>query len=213
MKKRRVALVIMILIAVGGALSLLIKYREYLFEKYEWHRVGQRAEKRYKELFGKFSKHEKLSSMEVGEIATYFQLKGRYDEGINILKEIQKAQDDYPAFFSLSGLYAYKARTLSPSDERKRLVSMFYNNMMEGFRKIPERPLAYYMRGVAYGVLGCTEKSVEDFNRAIEDSKASKIVMSGDGAYVDRERFVSIVERDIATYKNFTGDCLLEEKM
>lgn len=84
---------------------------------------------------------------------------------------------------------------------------------MEGFRKVPEKPLAYYMRGVAYGLLGCTEKSVEDFKRAIEESKASKIIMLGDGAYVDRERFVSMVERNIATYKNFRGDCLLEEKM
>ena len=210
--KRRVTLVIIILVVVG-ALILIIEEREYLFEKYEWHRVGERAEKRYKELMGKFRKNEKLSSTEIGEIAAYFQLTGRYDEGINVLKEIQKAHDDYGAFLSLSGLYAYKARTLSGSDERKKLVSMSYNNMMEGFRKVPEKPLAYYMRGVAYGLLGCTEKSVEDFKRAIEESKASKIIMLGDGAYVDRERFVSMVERNIATYKNFRGDCLLEEKM
>jgi tetratricopeptide (TPR) repeat protein len=208
-KERKVIFAIIALV-ITGAFVFIIKNREYFLEKYEWYKAEGRAEKRYKELMGKVEKKEKLSSMEIGEVAAYFQLAAKYDEGIRVLEGIKKQQDDYDVYFSLSGLHAYKARTIRSVDERKELALISRDYMMEGFRRVPEKPLAYYLRGKAYGVLGCVEMSVEDFTKAIEESKAVSPVLLGDGLYVDRERFISMVQRDIDNYKKFTGDCLLQ---
>jgi tetratricopeptide (TPR) repeat protein len=208
MKKRKVIFPVIVLV-IAGAFVFIIKNRDYFFEKYEWYKAEERAGKRCKELMGKAERKEKLSSMEVGEIAAYFQLASKYDEGIRALEEIKKQQDDYVVYFSLSGLHAYRARATRSVDERKELALISRDYMMEGFRRVPEKPLAYHLRGKAYGLLGCTELSVDDFNRAIEESKGADKIMFGDGFYVDRQRFVSIVEQDIDNYKRFTGDCLL----
>jgi len=208
MNRRKFMFGIIGLVIAGGLVLIAINIDHFL-EKYEWHKAEKRAEKRYKELMAKFEKNAKLSPMEIGEIAGYFQITSKYDEGIRVLENIRKYSDNYDVYFSLSGLYGYKARTIHLPDEKEKLASISYGYMMEGFRKVPEKPFAYYLRGMAYGVLGCTEKSVEDFNKAIEESKRADKIMFGEGIYIDRQRFVAIVERDIKSYKEVRSNCLL----
>jgi tetratricopeptide (TPR) repeat protein len=209
MRDRRVVLGIIIL-SVVILVVLIIKNPGFLTGKYEWYKAEKISEKRQKEIMEKFDKNKKLNSVEIGEIAAYFLLKQKYDEGIKKLKDIQSRQDNYAVYFNLSAMYAYKAMTLGPSDEKIRLVSISHDYLMKGFTKVPDKSLAYYLRGKAYGVLGCSEMAVEDFHKAIEESKAFKIILLGDDLYVARQKFVEIVEEDIVNYKQFKGNCLIE---
>ncbi|MBI5043379.1 MAG: hypothetical protein HZC10_06040 [Nitrospirae bacterium] len=209
---KKIIIYSIILIILGGITIVVLKKHEYIYNKYEWYLAEKRTEKRHQELIEKIRNNKTLTRDEINSIGVYYHLASKYDEGIKILEEILKRQDVYEIYFSLSTLYGYKARTFKSTDEgeRKRLISTSYNYLMEGFKKVPERPRAYHLRGMIYIYLGCPESAIEDFNIAIEKSKKAKIIMLDEGVYLDQQRFIDMVKKDMERYKEYKNDCLFK---
>lgn len=208
-KKKTIIISVSILL-LFVAILLVIKNFDSVVNRYEWHKVDKMAEKEHAELIGKVKAGQQLTSSEIGRIATYYYLNSKYDEGISVLQEVLKRQDAYMAYFELSGLHAEKAKMNEPADVKSSLVAKSRDYLVQGFEKVPDKALAFYMRGKAYALLGCFDMSISDLNRAIEVSKKTKTTMLTDGVYVDQKRFAEVVEKDIAEFKKGHNACLLD---
>ncbi len=210
MKKRTIIVGASILL-IFFVIWLLIKKFDYVSNQYQLHKVDNMAEKEHSGLIAKFKAGQQLTSSEIGRIATYYYLNLKYDEGIGIMQEILKRQDAYMAYFQLSGFYAEKAKMNEPADIKRSLISKSRDYLVQGFEKVPDKALAFYMRGKAYALLGCLDMSISDLNRAVEESKKAKTTMLTDGVYVDQKRFAEVVEKDIAEFKKGQNACLLND--
>jgi len=208
--KKKTIIVSAIILLLVVAILLLIKNPGYVFDRYERQKVDKMAEKEHAELIGKVKAGQQLTSSEIGRIATYYYLSSKYDEGISILQEVLRRQDAYMAYFQLSGLYAEKAKMNEPADVKSSLVAKSRDYLAQGFEKVPDKALAFYMRGKAYALLGCLDMSINDLNQAVEESKKAKTTMLTDGVYVDQKKFAEVVEKDIAEFKKGHSACLLD---
>ena len=115
------------------------------------------------------------------------------------------------AYFGLSQLYAEKASMKTSTDAHRDFISKSFNYLTDGFNKVPDKTLAYYTRGKAYAMLGCSEPYMNDLKKALEESKKNKTIMLADGFYVDQIRFAEVIEKDINRGKDWQGACLLDE--
>jgi tetratricopeptide (TPR) repeat protein len=210
MKKKTVLVSAVILLTVL-AILLIVKNLDYLVNKYQWHKADIAAETRHDETLKKFKAGQKLSSTEINQLIAYYSLTSKEDEGINLLQEILRKQDSYMAYFGLSQLYAAKAEMKASPDAHRDFISKSFNYLTEGFGKVPDKALAYYTRGTAYAILGCSEPYMNDLKKALEESKKVKTVMLAEGFYVDQIRFAEVIEKDINRHKDWHGTCLLDE--
>jgi hypothetical protein len=209
--KKKTVLVSVIILLTGGAILLLVKNLDYLVNKYQWHKADIAAETRHDETLKKFKAGQALSSTEINQLIAYYSLTSKEDEGINLLQEILQKQDSYMAYFGLSQLYAAKAEKKASPDARRDFISQSFNYLTEGFNKVPDKALAYYTRGTAYAILGCSEPYMNDLKKALDESKKAKTIMLADGFYVDQIRFAEVIEKKMSQQKNWQGTCLLDE--
>jgi hypothetical protein len=208
MKKKTIIIISVLLIS--AVVLLVVKNVDYLVNKYEWHRSDIKAETSYDESIKKFKAGQKLTTSEISQLIAYFNLSSKEDEGINFLKEILQRQDSYIAYFGLSQLYAAKARMKSTPEAHLDSISNSSNYLSEGFKKVPDKALAYYTRGFAYAFLGCSDLYMTDLKKAIEESINTKTVMIDDGIYVDQAKFAESVQKRMNQKRNY-GPCLLDE--
>ncbi len=210
MKKNKTIIIVVVLL-VFLAIVLVVKNLDRFVNWYQWHKADIAADTRHDESLKKFKSGQKLSSTEINQLIAYYQLTSKEDEGINLLQEILQKQDSYMAYFGLSQLYASKANIIKSQVDRRDLVSKSFKYLNEGFGKVPDKALAYYTRGTAYGILGCSELHMNDLKRALDESKKTKTVMLADGIYVDQTRFEEFIEKEMNRLKNWHGTCLLDE--
>jgi hypothetical protein len=210
LKKNKTVILIAVLFAFV-ALVIVVKNLDRLINWYQWRKADIGAETRHEETLKKFKSGQKLSSTEINQLIAYYYLTSKEDEGINLLQEILQKQDSYMACFGLSQLYAAKANTSSSSDSRRDSISKSFNYLTEGFNKVPDKTLAYYTRGTAYAILGCSKPYMDDLKKALDESTKQKTIMLADGFCVDQTRFAEVIERDIERHKEWQGTCLLDE--
>ena len=209
--KRKTVIISAVLLLAFGAILLVVKNLDYLVNRYQWHKADVAAETRRDESLEKFKSGQKLSSTEINQLIAYYYLTSKDDEGISLLQEILKKQDSYMAYFGLSQLYASKTSMETSQDARRDFISKSFNYLTEGFSKVPDKALAYYTRGTAYAILGCSKPYLKDMKKALEESKKAKTIMLADGFYVDQIRFAEVIEKDIDRHKNWQRTCLLDE--
>jgi tetratricopeptide (TPR) repeat protein len=208
--KKNKTIIIIALVALV-AIALVVKNLDRLVNWYQWRKADIGAETRHDESLKKFKSGQKLSSTEINQLIAYYQVTEKDDEGINLLQEILQKQDSYMAYFGLSELYASKANSKASQNDRRNFISKSFNYLNEGFNKVPDKALAYYTRGTAYAILGCSEPYMSDLKKALEESKKAKTVMLADGFYVDQIRFAEFIEKDMNRHKTWQGNCLLDE--
>jgi tetratricopeptide (TPR) repeat protein len=209
--KKKTVIISSILFLIFGAILLFVKNLDYLVKKYEWHKADIQAEKRHNESLKKFKTGQKLTSDEIGQLVVYYYFTSKEDEGIKLLQEILQRQDSYVTYFGLSELYAFKANMKAAPDAHRDFISKSFSYLTEGFNKVPDKALAYYTRGKAYAILGCSEPYMNDLKQSLEESKKAKTIMLEDGVYVDQIRFAEVIEKDISHHKNWQGTCFLDE--
>ena len=210
--KKKTIIISAVLLLTFGAILLVVKNLDYLVNRYQWHKADIAAETRHDETLKKFKSGQKLSSTEINQLMAYYYLESKEDEGIILLQEILEKQDSYMAYFGLSQLYASKANIMKTSqDARRDFISKSFKYLTEGFNKVPDKALAYYTRGMAYAILGCSEPYLKDLKKALEESKKAKTIMIADGFYVDQIRFAEVIGKDINRHKDWQATCLLDE--
>ncbi len=210
MKKNRTPIIIVVLLALGVIL-LVVKNLDYLVERYQWHKADIATETRHDETLKRYKAGNKLSSTEISQLVAYYYLTSKEDEGIKLLQEIREKQDSYMAYFGLSELYVVKANLEKSVEPHREFISKAYNSLSEGFNKVPDKTLAYFMRAKGYAILGCSEPYMSDIKKSLEESKKVKMVMLADGFYVDQTRFAEAVGNETRQHKDWQGTCLLDE--
>jgi len=210
LKKNKTAIIVALIIAFV-AIVLVYKNLDRLVDWYQWRKADIATDTRHNETLKKFKAGNKLSSTEISQLAAYYYLTSKEDEGIKLLQEIREKQDSYMAYFGLSELYVVKASMEKSVEPHREFISKAYNFLSEGFNKVPDKTLAYFMRAKGYAILGCSEPYMADIKKSLEESKKVKTVMLADGFYVDQPRFAEAVENETKQHKDWQATCLLDE--
>lgn len=209
MKKNKTIIIIVFVALV--AIVLVVKNLDRFVNWYQWRKSDIGAETRHDETLKKFKTGNKLSSTDISQLVAYYYLTSKEDEGIKLLEEIRAKQDSYMAYFGLSELYVVKANIEKSVEPHREFISKAYNYLSEGFNKVPDKTLAYFMRAKGYAILGCSEPYKDDIKKSLEESKKVKTVMLADGFYVDQTRFAEAVENETKQHKDWQATCLLYE--
>jgi len=208
--KKNKTVIVAVLIAFV-AIVLVVKNLDRLVDWYQWRKADIGAQTKHGETLQKFMTGNKLSSTEISQLVAYYYLTSKEDEGIELFQEIRQKQDSYMAYFGLSELYVVKANIEKSVELHREFILKAYNYLSEGFNKVPDKTLAYFMRAKGYAILGCSEPYKDDIKKSLEESKKVKTVMLADGFYVDQTRFAEAVENETKQHKDWQGTCLLDE--
>lgn len=212
---KKIIIFSIIILIISGMGLFVIKNSEYIFKKYKWYRVEKEAEKRYKELIEKSKSNQILTSDELNQIAVYYNLASKYDEGIKFLEQLKDSEDykieKYLIYFKLSGFYTAKAKEAPKIQERQMMIRKADEYLNIGFSNTPEKALSYYLRAKGYEMMGCMKKAKADLQEAINIAKSKDTIFFEEGIYLDRKRFIQFVGADLDRVKILKDDCILEK--
>lgn len=212
--KKKIIFGILILI-LGGVVIFVVKNFDHIFKKYEWYRIEKEAEEKHKKIIEKFKNNQILTSDEVNQIAAYYSLASKYDEGIKFLEQIKDSEDykseRYLIYFKLSGFYTAKAKETPKIQEKQAIIKKAEEYLNLGFHNTSDKALAHYLRAKGYEVMGCNKRAKTDLQEAINIAKLKDIIFFEKGIYLERERFLQFVTDNLDRVKTQKEDCILEK--
>lgn len=176
--------------------------------------MKREIKKEEKTLLGKIDKGVKLTSSEINNL-TGIYLWEQNDKGIEILERLKDYEvykdERYIIYLNLSVFYAGKAKETTLIQEKKQLIEKAEKYLTFGFSSTPEKALAHYLRAKRYEIMGCIEMAKTDLQEAISIAMLKDIIFFEDGIYLEKEKFIQLVEEDLNRFKVLKDDCILKK--
>ncbi|MGE5892601.1 MAG: hypothetical protein ACM34I_00940 [bacterium] len=207
--KKALILFLSLLIGVIACSKLSDKYKEYKNKK----EIENLSRERKNVLLDKLKRGEKLESFEISSLTSIFSLEGKFDEGIDLLENLQHSanykDDRYSIYFDFALLYTEQYVQSRDPETRQQLILKAQKYLADGFDNTPEKALAYYKRSRVYSVMDCIEKAKSDLQQVMTIAKSKDIIFFGNGIYLTKDHFVKIITNDLVELEGIKDHCVL----
>ncbi len=173
--------------------------------------MEQAATKNKKKILEKIKSGTKLSSSEINNLSGIYLLDKQYAAGIETFERLgndeKYKKEKYLIDLNLAQFYLEQASVAGTNKKDLIEKAKMYLNL--GVNSADEKATGLFFRSHIYQFEGCIEKAKKDLQDAKNIAQAKDLILYEDGLYLTRDKFLSMIQRDLDGLSKLKDACVL----